>query len=50
LQTRLLVVIEGKKYSKLQTIGRKEYNRLYTVLLTLHTTDNTTGEREYSIL
>jgi len=27
-----------------------EWNRLHIVLLTLHTVDNTTGAREYSIL
>ena len=50
LQKRLLHTIRGRKYSELQTVGGKEYNRLYTILLTIYTTDKTTRGREYSIL
>jgi len=44
LQTILLEIIGGRKYSILQTVGEKEYNRLKTILL------HTIGGRKYSKL
>ena len=50
MQTILLEVTGKRQYSELETVGGKEYNGLYTILLTVHTADKTTRGREYSIL
>ena len=39
MQTILLEVTGKRQYSELETVGGKEYNGLYTILLTVHTAD-----------